>query len=108
MKKTVIVLMIILVPSIALANFSIKLENTFDKKMFYLLYWIDHPYSWGGPANMAGGEIEGLASVDISVNYDSGQYFIIWRDAGQWKNKVQFNVESGTRHITINPEKANF
>ena len=108
MKKTVIVLAILLIPSIVLANFSIKLENTFDKKMFYLIYWIDHPYNWSGPANMAGGELEGLASIDISVNYDSGNYFIIWRDTDQWQNKVQFNVESGVRHITINPQKADF
>ena len=108
MKKTVIVLMILFVPSIVLANFSIKLENTFDKKMFYLIYWVDHPYDWGGPANMAGGELEGLASLDIPVKYDSGNYFIIWRDADQWQNKVKFNVESGIRQITISPEKADF
>ena len=76
--------------------------------MFYLIYWIDHPYNWGGPANMAGGELEGLASVDMPVNYDSGQYYIIWRDAEQWKNKVQFNVAPDVTHITISPEKADF
>ena len=108
MKKAVIILIILLMPSIALANFSIKLENLFDKKMFYLLYWIDHPYSWNGPANMAGGELEGLASVDIPVHYDSGKYYIIWRDTGQWKNKVQFNIDSDVSHITISPEKADF
>ena len=108
MKKAVIILMIFLMPSIALANFSIKLENTFDKKMFYLLYWIDHPYSWRGPANMAGGEIEGLATIDIPVHYDSGQYYVIWRDAGQWKNKVRFDVESGVSNITISPQKVDY
>jgi hypothetical protein len=108
MKKTVIVLMIIIMPTIALASFSIKLENTFNKKMYYLIYWVDHPYSLGGPANMAGGELEGLASLDIPVSYDSGNYFIIWRDTGQWQNKVQFIVESGVRQVTLSPEKADF
>jgi hypothetical protein len=108
MKKIAIILIILLVPSIALANFSIKLENTFDKKMFYLLYWIDHPYSWGGPANMAGGELEGLESLEIPIHYDSGKYYLIWRDTGQWKNKVQFNVKSDVTQITISPEKVDF
>ena len=107
MKRAVIIMIILLVPSVVLADFSIKLENTFDKKMYYLLYWVDHPYNWHGPANMAGGEIEGLQSIEIPIHYDSGNYFVIWRDTAQWQNKIQFNVEADVRHITINPEKAN-
>ena len=108
MKKVVIVFIILLIPAMALANFSIKLENTFDKKMYYLLYWIDHPYDWRGDANMAGGELEGMASVEIPIQYNSGKYYVIWRDTGQWKNKVQFDVESDVSHITISPEKVYF
>jgi hypothetical protein len=108
MKKLVIILIVLLVPSVALANFSIRLENTFDKKMYYLLYWIDHPYNWRGPANIAGGELEGLESVEIPIHYDSGKYYVIWRDTGQWKNRVQFDVESDVSHITISPEKVDF
>ena len=108
MKKSVIIILILLVPSVALANFYIKLDNTFDKKMYYLLYWIDHPYSWGEPANMAGGELEGLQSVEIPVHYDSGKYYVIWRDTGQWTNKVRFHVESDVGHVIISPENVDF
>ena len=105
MKRVVIIMLLLFVPSIVLADFSIKLENTFDKKMYYLLYWVDHPYNWHGPANMAGGEIEGLQSVEISTHFGSGKYYMIWRDTQQWQNKIQFNVESDVSHITISPEK---
>ena len=36
MKKRIIILAIILLPGVALANFSIQFENTTHKKMFYL------------------------------------------------------------------------
>ncbi len=46
MKKLIIILAIVLLPSIAFATFSIQFDNTTSKKMFYLLYWIDHTYDW--------------------------------------------------------------
>ena len=108
MKKIIIILVIVLGPSVVLANFSIKLENTFNKKMFYSIYWIDHPYNWPGPANMAGGELKALESVEIPINYENGRYYVIWRDQGQWKNKIPFNVESDIRQITVNPDNVAF
>jgi hypothetical protein len=48
MKRLLIILTIILLPSMAFANFSVIFENTFNKKMYYVLYWIDHPYDWRG------------------------------------------------------------
>jgi hypothetical protein len=101
-------MIIVLVPSIAFANFSIKLENTFDKKMYYMLYWIDHPYSWNGPANMAGGELNALESVEIPINYENGKYYVIWRDDGEWRNKLRFNIVTDLNQITVNPEKIVF
>jgi hypothetical protein len=52
MKKLIIILAIVLLPSIAFATFSIQFDNTTSKKMFYLLYWIDHTYDWPHPFNL--------------------------------------------------------
>ena len=108
MKRMILILVIVLVPTIAFASFSIKLENTFEKKMYYMLYWIDHPYSWNGPANMAGGELKALESVEIPINYEKGKYYVIWRDAGEWRNKLRFNIVTDLNQITVNPEKIKF
>jgi hypothetical protein len=105
MKKIILIVVIVLVPSFVFASFSIKLENTFDKKMYYMLYWIDHPYKWSGPANMAGGELNSLESVEITVKFDNGQYCVIWRDTGEWRNKLRFNVETDLTQLTVNPER---
>ena len=57
MKKMLVIIAIILMPAIAFANFSIQLDNNTGKKMFYLLYWVDHTYDWPHPFNLAGGEL---------------------------------------------------
>ena len=108
MKKLILIMAIVLVPSFVFASFSIKLENTFDKKMYYMLYWIDHPYDWTGPANMAGGELNALESVEISVNYEKGKYYVIWRDGNEWRNELRFNIVTDLNQITVNPEKIVF
>ena len=105
MKKIILIMVIVLLPSITFANSFIKLENTFDKKMYYMLYWIDHPYSWKGPANMAGGELNALESVQIPVNYENGKYYVTWRDDGEWRNKLRFNIAADLNQITVHPEK---
>jgi len=108
MKKIILILIIVLVPSMALANFSITLENTFNKKMYYLVYWIDHPYKWQGPANMAGGELNALESIEIATQYKNGKYYVIWRDEGEWQNKMPFNIGTDINQVTINPENIAF
>ncbi|UCE50942.1 MAG: hypothetical protein JSV31_16900 [Desulfobacterales bacterium] len=108
MKKFVIILVIVLLPSIALADFSIKFENTFNKKVFYFLYWIDHPYNWPAPANMAGGELEALEAVTIGVRYQNGKYRVMWRDEAEWQNHMMFNFKKDTGQITVSPEKVVF
>jgi hypothetical protein len=104
----ILVVLVILMPSITMASFSIKLENTFDKKMYYMVYWIDHPFTWSGPANMAGGELKALESVEIPINYDSGKYYVIWRDKAEWRNKLRFDIVKKRNKITINPESVIF
>jgi hypothetical protein len=58
MRKMMMILAIVLLPSLTLASFTVKLENNLNRKMLYFFYWIDHPYGWRAPANMAGGELE--------------------------------------------------
>jgi len=108
MKKIILILMAVLVPSVALANFSITLENTFNKKMYYLVYWIDHPYKWRGPANMAGGELNALESVTMVTEYKSGKYYVIWRDDAEWQNRIPFDIGSHINTVIINPETISF
>ena len=44
MKKIIVVLAIVLLPSLSWASFTVRLENNFDRKM---LYFLDHlQISW--------------------------------------------------------------
>ena len=106
MKKLPIIVAIILLPSIALATFSIQFDNTTDKKMFYLLYWIDHTYDWPHPLNLAGGELGAREKTDLKVSYNNGRYFVIWSDKGEWQNKVMLNVNPGITSVKVTPVKS--
>ena len=108
MKKLILILAIVLLPALAFAGFSIEFENTFNKKVFYFLYWIDHPYNWPAPANMAGGELEALETVKLDVQYQNGKYRVIWRDEAEWQNQMTFSFKKDTGQITVNPEKVKF
>ncbi|MGD9044578.1 MAG: hypothetical protein PVG06_12740 [Desulfobacterales bacterium] len=107
MKKLSIIVAIILMPSIALATFSIQFDNTSDKKLFYSLYWIDHTYDWPGPINMAGGELGAQEQIDLKVRPQNGKYYVIWRDRGEWQNKVFLNVNAGITSVKVTPVKSN-
>ncbi len=106
MKKLIIILAIVLLPSIAFATFSIQFDNTTSKKMFYLLYWIDHTYDWPHPFNLAGGELEASETVDLKVNYQNGKYYVIWSDDGDWQNKVMMNVNDRVKSVIVTPIKS--
>ena len=106
MKKLLLVLVIILLPAIAFANFSIKFDNTTPKKMFYLLYWIDHTYDWPYPFNLAGGELKASETVDLNVSLTNGQYYVVWHDDAGWKNKVMMDVKDDIKSVTVTPIKS--
>ena len=106
MKKSIVVLSIILIPTIAFANFSIQLDNTTGKKMFYLLYWIDHTYDWPHPFNLAGGELQASESIDLRSDYQNGKYFVVWSDNGDWQNKVMLNVNDDIKSVIVTPIKS--
>ena len=107
MKKIPIIVAIILLPSIALATFSIQFDNTTNKKMFYQLYWVDHTYDWPYPFNLAGGELDALEKIDLKISYKNGRYFVIWSDKGEWQNRVMLNVNAGITSVKVTPAKSN-
>ena len=98
---------IILLPSIALATFSIQIDNNTDKKKFYALYWIDHTYDWPGPLNLAGGELDAQEKIDLKARQQNGRYYVIWTDRGEWQNKVMLNVSDGITSVKVTPLKSN-
>ena len=104
MKKLLIILTIILLPSFAFATFSIQFDNTTDRKVFYALYWIDHTYDWPHPFNLAGGELDARETIDLNVGYQNGQYFVIWTDRDHWQNRVMMHVNAGITSVKVTPE----
>ncbi len=106
MKKLILVVVIILLPAIAFANFSIKFDNTTNKKMFYLLYWIDHTYDWPHPFNLAGGELKASETADLNISLNNGQYYVVWHDDDGWKNKVMMDVKGDIKSVTVTPIKS--
>jgi len=103
MKKLFLILTIVLLPSLALASFSIQFDNTTDKKMFYLLYWVDHNYDWPYPFNLAGGELKASETIGLKQNYPNGQYVVIWCDEGNWQNTLKINVGAGSTSVKVTP-----
>ena len=106
MKKILAIIAIILMPAIAFANFSIQLDNNTAKKMFYLLYWVDHTYDWPQPFNLAGGELQASESIDLRSNFQNGKYFVVWSDNWDWQNKVMLNVNDDVKSVIVTPIKS--
>ena len=103
MKKILFILIIVLLPAVALANFSIKFENTSSEKMIYSLFWIDHPFKSLRPANMAAGELKALESRKLTYQYKSGQYYIVWRDDNEVRHEMSIYIQDDVTHITVTP-----
>ena len=103
MKKIAIILLFLILPSMAFATFTIQLNNTSDKKIFYMLYWIDHPYDWPFPFNVAGGELEARQTIDLKARYQNGRYFVVWSDKDEWQNRVMMNVDLDIISVTVTP-----
>ncbi|MGD2184544.1 MAG: hypothetical protein PVI71_00395 [Desulfobacterales bacterium] len=104
MKKFTIIFIIVLLPAVASANFSIRFENTSSEKMIYSLFWIDHPFKSLRPANMAAGELKALESRRLSYHYISGQYYIVWRDDRQIRHEMLIYIHDDVTHITVTPQ----
>ena len=100
--------LVALLPSLSFASFTVKLENNLDRTMFYFIDWLDHPYGWRTPANIAGGELEASQSTQLGAKYESGKYRVIWKDKDQWQNEMLINIKKDVTAITIRPEKIKF
>jgi hypothetical protein len=103
MKKFLIIFIIVLLPAVAFANFSIRFENTSEEKMIYSLFWLDHPFNSLRPANMAAGELKALESRSLSNRYINGQYFIVWRDDNEIKHEMLIYIQDDVTQITVTP-----
>ena len=108
MKKIIWILLIALLPSMSYASFSVRLENRMDRTMYYFIDWIDHPFGWRTPANMAGGELGAMESRQLGNSFQPGRYRIIWRDRNQWKKEMLIHVKKDVTLVTILPEKVEF
>ena len=106
MKKILIIIVIILIPAVAFANFSIQLDNNTGKKMLYMLYWVDHSYDWPYPFHLAGGELKASETIDLKSNYQNGRYFVVWSDKKDWQNKVMMDVNGDVKSVHVTPIKS--
>ncbi|MBW2470575.1 MAG: hypothetical protein JRE18_00715 [Deltaproteobacteria bacterium] len=106
MKKILVIFAIILVPTVAFANFSIQLDNNTGKKMYYALYWVDHVYDWPYPFNLAGGELKASESIDLRSSYRTGKYYVVWSDSNDWENRVMIDVDDDVRSVIVTPIKS--
>ena len=104
MKKLLIIIAVVLMPALAFANFSITFENTYDKKMVYIFYWLDHPFKSLRPANMAAGELGAYKSRGLSNHYKSGKYYVIWRDNDEQLHEMMLDIKDDVTRITVTPK----
>ena len=104
MKKIMIIIAVVLMPALALANFSITFENTSDNKMVYIFYWLDHPFKSLRPANMAAGELQAYKSRGLSSQYKSGKYCVIWRDKDEQMHEMLLDIQDDVTRITVTPQ----
>ena len=108
MKKLLVLLIMLLLPALASADFGIKFENTSGQKMVYIFYWLDHPFESMNPANMAAGELGALQSRILSNRYVNGKYYVIWRDSDEFIHEMMMDVEEGITEITVTPHDWSF
>lgn len=104
MKKLAMTIIMILLPSVCLADFSIRFENTFDRKMVYMLYWIDNPFELDEPFNMAGGELGARQSREIPP-LKAGDYFVVWQGRDHKISNVKMKIEKTVASVAVTPEK---
>ena len=108
MKKIMLILMILFLPTSVFADFSVTFENSSETKLYYHLFWVNHPFDWPFPVRMAGGELDASERIDLSVDYKPGKYFIVCRDEKEWQRKIPVTVYEIVKSITVTPEEAIF
>ena len=59
-------------------TFRVTFDNTTDQKVEYLFYWIDHPYEYALPINLAGGELDAGETTTLGYDYLCGEYYVKW------------------------------
>ena len=86
-------------------GFFVTFQNNTDKKMYYWLWWVSHPYDHVLPVNMAGGEIEAGESHILISEYKSGIYGVEWETATKDFTTMQFITTDKNKKVTLTPQE---
>ena len=81
MRKLLLVLIVLSIWATASANeckWNAAFHNTTNAPVVYVFYWIDHPYDYAGPVNLAGGELEKNGANILECDYTCGEYYVTW------------------------------
>jgi len=97
---TVLTFLFLSVPALA---FDVTFKNTFDRKIYYIMWWIDHPYEWPGPANMAGGELQPNSKHELDVDWSPGTYYVKWWDENNWESEMVVSIKDDIDKIFFTP-----
>ena len=77
MKKIILLVLVITMVLVFSANaFDIKFENTTDKTLIYMLYWLVPGWE---KVPITGGELDTGESNILTSGYAPGPYIIIWK-----------------------------
>jgi len=79
---------------------NVAFENTTDQKVVYLFYWVDHPFDYSLPANLAGGELDPGEYHQVEYDYLFGEYFVIW-SVGNEKHRFDFTHDETMERLRV-------
>jgi hypothetical protein len=79
--KILIIVVAILLFTLSVSAFTVKLKNTTNKILIYEIIWLESDWEEGKiqPASMAVGEIDPGKTNTITTNFEAGPYVIEWR-----------------------------
>ena len=106
MKKLLFtILFVFSLMSICYADFSIEIQNPTNTKMYFKLFWINHPFNYLHPFAMSGGELLPQKTFKLSDKYsDKTQWAIQWdSDKKPWIKF--FSVPAGASKVIIEYKK---
>lgn len=74
----VLTLCVGVLPACADCTFTVQFENSLSEKVFYTLDWVDHPFEYPKPFNLAGGELHPGQSWRLKTPILCGEYLVKW------------------------------
>ena len=100
---TLIFVLCVLIPSMCCAkDFKIELQNPKNTKIFFELYWIDHPFiNVYSPLQISGGELLPHEIYKLSDKYPTKTKWIIRWFKNEIPSLIFFNVKAGVSKVII-------